>query len=249
MVISNQQKNKTHTTMKNKILTICLTVIFISVSTGAHAQDSRFGLKGGATLYSSTASISAFGESIEEESESKIGFAVGLFVEKPFSDLISGQLEALYVQKGGKDDVAEADLEDGDLTLSYIDVPAMLKINVPLDGDISPFVYGGGFAGYLLDAQAESDGVSAEDEGIEIKDLLSDINYGLVFGAGVSFGMLSVDIRYDLGLANIFDSDSDLIQELLEEFEGQEGSQEIEQLLDGIEITTSGFQFTLGISF
>lgn len=249
MIVSNQHKHITHTIMKNRMITICLAAMIAGSFSLAQAQDTRFGLKGAGALYTTTASISAFGESIEEQSDSKTGFAAGLFIEKPFSDIFSGQIEALYVQKGGKDDLAEADVEDGDLTLSYFDLPVMLKVHVPVDGNISPFVYGGGFAGYLFDAQAESGGVSVEDEGVELRDLLADINYGLVVGAGISFGSISIDARYDIGLANIFDSDSDLIRDLLEEFEGEEGFEEIEQLLDGIEVTTSGFQIALGISF
>ncbi|MDX1640608.1 MAG: porin family protein [Balneolaceae bacterium] len=236
--------------MKTNLSIILLTAIFaFSLSMDARAQDTKFGLKGGAALYSTTASVSGFGESIEEKSGQRFGFAAGLFIESPFSDIVSGQIEALYVQKGGKDDLEDAEVEDGDLTLSYVDVPVMIKANIPLDGNVQPFVYGGGFAGYLLDAQAESDGQSVEEEGFELKDVLKDVNYGLVFGGGVSFGNISVDIRYDLGLANIFDSESDLIQELLNEFGETDEIQEIEQLLDGIEITTSGLQFTVGISF
>lgn len=189
-----------------------------------------------------------------KKSDPHFGFAAGLFVEKPFSDIVSGQFEVLYVQKGGKDELDDADfedaeIEDGNLALSYVDVPVMVKVNVPLEGNVSPFLYGGGFAGYLLDAQAESGGESIDEEGFELKDLLKDINYGIVLGGGVSFGKISLDIRYDMGLANIFDSESDLIQDLLDEFGDVEGGDEIQDLLDGIEITTSGFLFTLGVSF
>lgn len=231
--------------MKKNLSIICLAVILFSISE-VQAQESRVGLKGGLALYSSTASISVTGLSVDETSNSKVGFAVGLFVEKPFSDVVSGQIEALYVQKGGKDKVEDAGVgvSNGDVTLSYIDVPVSLKFNIPLEDDIQPFIYGGGFAGYLLDASASADGETIND--IDIKDLLTDINYGLIFGAGVNFGMLSVDIRYDLGLANIFDSESNLFNDLQNEIGDIEG---LDEILNGIEITTSGFQFTLGIAF
>lgn len=240
--------------MKTKLSIILFGAFFAFSLTSVQAQDTRIGLKGGAALYTTTGSISAFGTSIEEKSDPHFGFAAGLFVEKPFSDIISGQFEVLYVQKGGKDelddtDFEDAEIEDGNLTLSYIDVPVMVKVNVPVEGNVSPFLYGGGFAGYLLDAQAESGGESIDEEGFELKDLLKDINYGFVLGGGVSFGKISLDIRYDMGLANIFDSESDLIQDLLDEFGDVEGGDEIQDLLDGIEITTSGFLFTLGVSF
>lgn len=239
---------------KNRIPVIIVAFLAFSISM-AQAQDARFGLKGGAALYSTTASISALGFSEEETTDFRMGFTAGLFIEKSFSDLISGQVEGLYVQKGGKDEVSGEDFDagvgtsDGDLLLTYIDIPVMLKINIPLESNVSPFLYGGGFAGYLLDASAEANGQSAEDEGVEIKDLLTDLNYGAIFGAGITFGAFTLDIRYDLGLANIFDKDSDLINDLKNEFGDVEGIEQLDELLDGIEITTSGLMVTAGISF
>lgn len=241
--------------MNKNLTAICIAAVFaISFTIEAQAQqESRVGLKGGLTMYSTTASISALGFSEEETTESKMGFAAGLFIEKSFSDIISGQIEGLYVQKGGKDELSEADagleVNDGNLTLSYIDVPAMLKFHIPLDAEVSPFVYGGGFAGYLLDASAEANGQSADDEGVELKDLLTDLNYGVILGAGVTFGAFTLDIRYDMGLANIFDKDSDLINDLRNELGDVEGLDQLDELLDGIEITTSGLMVTAGISF
>lgn len=238
--------------MKTNLSVIFLAAFFAFSCNKAQAQDTRIGLKGGAALYTTTRSLSAFGTSIEQKSDPHFGFAAGLFVEKPFSDLVSGQFEVLYVQKGGKDEVADSEIEDaaseaGSLTLSYADVPAMLKINIPLDGNVRPFLYGGDFAGYLLNAQAKSGGESVDE--IDITDLLTEINYGIVLGGGVSFGNISLDLRYDMGLANIFDSESTIIQELLEEFGDVEGGEEIQELLEGMEITTSGLLLTLGISF
>ncbi len=157
-----------------------------------------------------------------ETTDSKLGFAAGLYVEKPLSDMFSLQFEALFVQKGGED-------EFGSETLSYVDIPVLLKVNIPLDGDITPYVYGGGFAGYLIDAKAEDNGDS-----YDIDEFLDDFNYGVAFGAGVSFGMFNVDIRYDMGLANILDAD--------DEVAGMFGE-------EGLEVSTKGFMLTAGITF
>lgn len=240
--------------MNKNLTVICVTAFFaISISNPSIAQQSRVGLKGGLAMYSTTASISIQDISEEETTDSRIGFAAGLFVEKPFSDLISIQLEGLYVQKGGKDEASQADVgvdvEDGDLILSYVDVPVLLKINIPVGEGFSPFIYGGGFAGYLLDATAEADGQDVEDEqDFAIEDLATDLNYGVIFGAGLTFGSFTLDIRYDMGLANIFDKESDLIQDLANELGGVD-QQLLNELLDGIEITTSGLMVTAGISF
>ena len=246
MTTQNQNQND-RTMMKLNFYAFLLAALFLFGTTHAQAQETKFGLKGGAALYTVTASISAFGESEEEKSDTHTGFGAGLFAEIPVSDIVSLQLEGLYMQKGASDELDEADIDDGDLTLSYIDVPIFLRFNLPLDEKIRPFVYGGGFAGYLLDAEAESGGESVDE--IEIADLLTDINYGVVLGGGVSFGKLTLDVRYDIGLANLFDSESPLIDDLLQDANGFITPEELQTILDGIELTTGGLFFSLGISF
>lgn len=215
--------------MKKLLSLICVVGLFALNVNDLKAQDTKFGIKGGATLYSVTTSFAGF----EESSNSKIGFAAGVFMEKSFNDLLSLQVEGLYVQKGGEEE-GDDFFGDENITLSYIDVPVLVKFNIPLDGTVQPFVYGGGFVGYLLDATASED--DFEDD---ISDFLNDINYGLSFGVGASFGMLSLDIRYDMGLANIYDDSAfDDLGDFGDFFGGA-----------NIEASTSGFMLTAGISF
>lgn len=211
--------------MKKLLTIICAAGLFTSTVNSVQAQETRFGVKGGATLYSLTTELAGFGE---ETTDGKLGFAAGLYMEKPFSDLISLQIEGLFVQKGGEDE--DDFFGDESVTLSYVDVPILIRVNIPLSENVQPYLYGGGYLGYLIDA-------SSNDE--DISEFLEDINYGAAFGAGLSFGRLSLDIRYDLGLANIYD-DSELgdLGEFEEFFEGS-----------SIEASTSGLMLTAGISF
>jgi len=204
--------------MKKLLSILCAAGLLAFGFNDSQAQDTRFGIKGGLSMYSLEESFMEFSET----TDSKLGFAAGLYVEKPLSDMFSLQFEALFVQKGGED-------EFGSETLSYVDIPVLLKVNIPLDGDITPYVYGGGFAGYLIDAKAEDNGDS-----YDIDEFLDDFNYGVAFGAGVSFGMFNVDIRYDMGLANILDAD--------DEVAGMFGE-------EGLEVSTKGFMLTAGITF
>lgn len=217
--------------MKKLLSIICVAGLMALSVQQADAQDTKFGIKGGGTLYSVTTSFAGF----EETSSNKIGFAAGLFVEKPFNDLVSLQVEGLFVQKGGEEEGDEF-FGDEDITLSYVDVPVLLRVNIPLDGGAQPYVYAGGFAGYLLDATASEEGFEDED----VSEFLEDFNYGLTFGAGVSFGMLSLDVRYDMGLANIYDDS--MFADMNDGFGDFFGDA-------GIEGSTSGFMLTAGISF
>jgi hypothetical protein len=215
--------------MKKLLIVLCTAGLLALSFNDIEAQDTRFGLKGGLTLYTLTDSFGG----MDETSDSKLGFAAGLFVEKPFTDIFSLQVEGLFVQKGGE--YTDEDWGDEIVTLSYVDVPVLLRANIPLDGNATPYLYGGGFVGYLLDATAEEDGVS-----IDVGEFANDINYGLSFGAGVSFGAFNIDVRYDLGLADIYD-EGDMFDDLGDWGDFFGGGE--------FESSTSGFMLTAGISF
>ena len=110
MTTQNQNQND-RTMMKLNFYAFLLAALFLFGTTHAQAQETKFGLKGGAALYTVTASISAFGESEEEKSDTHTGFGAGLFAEIPVSDIVSLQLEGLYMQKGASDELDEADID------------------------------------------------------------------------------------------------------------------------------------------
>lgn len=216
--------------MKKRITALSLCLLGLMFVGASHAQaQSTFGIKGGLSLYSISFDASVAGLSASRSTDSKIGFGAGLFMEIPVSDIFSIQPEALFVQKGGSEDGGSDDIfegESGDATLSYIDIPVFLKANIPVDGEVRPFLMAGPMMGYLIDAQAD---------GEDISEVLSSLNYGVSLGGGISFGNLIVDIRYDIGLGNIVDDS------------------EYEDLGDigdfSFEATTSGLLVTLGLAF
>lgn len=85
-----------------------------------------------------------------------------------------------YVNYGFKTDYYDAD----DQHSVQIPITASYHINVAPNLFINPFV--GGFAAYNFDSDFEE-----------------DFNYGLRFGCGMNFGRLTLDLGYDLGLANL----------------------------------------------
>lgn len=207
--------------MKNQLLPITIFLLLLFSITELHAQESSFGVKGGATAYNLT---SEFGE-FESTTDRKIGFEAGIFGDFPISEILSIQAEAVYVQKGGEE--SDDTFGSSSATLSYVDVPLLLKIRAPLDGSVKPYVFGGGYAGYLIDATSDDEGAS-----VDIKEFVDDLNYGLKLGAGVHIGRIVIDARYDMGLANLFTDDLD-----------------VDQSTGDFKITTSGVVVSLGISF
>ncbi len=76
------------------------------------------------------------------------------------------------------------DYEADDQHSVQIPITASYHINVAPNLFINPFV--GGFAAYNFDS-----------------DFGEDFNYGLRFGCGLNFGRLTLDLGYDLGLADL----------------------------------------------
>lgn len=231
-----------------------LTAQVLEDDSPSEAGDISFGVRGGLTLYSIETEVSGglFGN-ISETSDNKLGFALGVFAEIPLTPIFSFQPELLFVQKGGSegsdpfddddffdddDDVLD---EGGSLTFNYLDIPLLARANIPIEADFSPYVVAGPSIGYLLSASASA----GDDEDIE--EFFKSYNFSFVLGAGVDFGNLSVDLRYDIGLTNILDDSF-----LEDEFDDDDDLGDFfDDLFSGIEFTqkTSGIILSVGYRF
>jgi hypothetical protein len=145
-----------------------------------------------------------------EDTDSKTGFAGGVFFMYKFSDMFAIQPEAYYSMKGATD---KFDYEGGtiDVTYSfdYIEVPLLLKLLIPIENSsINPAIFAGPFVGFntTAKAKAEADGQSEEQD---VEDFKST-EFGLAFGGGLGFPVgtneLGFDVRYILGLSTLDDS-------------------------------------------
>lgn len=202
----------------SSILTICILLIF---AMGLQAQERHFGIKGGAAAYQLT---SDFGGA-SSTSDPKTAFEAGIFGEFPINRILSIQPEVVFVQKGGEE--SSETLGNSSITLNYVDVPLLLKINAPLDGNFKPYIFGGPYAGYLVDASSESGG---QDQ--DLTEFLEELHYGLKVGLGVRLGNIVFDARYDMGIANIYSEDISF------------ADQDVD-----LELTTEGVVLSIGILF
>lgn len=116
------------------------------------------------------------------------------------------QPEVLYTRMGAKfaDEVEDFRIE---YRYDYVQVPVLLKFNIVPAGPIRPFLYGGGYGAYLVKAEGfmESGG---ETDTADLTEEFMRVDYGVVGGGGLAFKLpgvsLSVEGRYNYGLANIF---------------------------------------------
>ena len=132
------------------------------------------------------------------ESDPRLGAVGGLAVRYPVTPTVSVQVEALYSQKG---DQFENDFGFTEATrLSYVEVPAMVRLGVPLSPLLDAGVVVGGYAGFPVQAEVTIDG---DFEG----DLDAGTDYGALVGVDVGSGPFFVEGRYTLGLTDAVDFD------------------------------------------
>lgn len=207
--------------MKKLLLPITILLsLSMSINT-LQAQERSFGIKGGAAAYQIT---SEFGDA-SSTSDRKIGFEAGIFGDFPINRFLSIQPEAVFSQKGGEE--TSEQFGNSSITLNYVDVPLLLKINAPVDGMLQPYIFGGPYAGYLIEATSE-----AEGESMELTEFFNEIHYGLKVGLGINIGSFLIDARYDMGLADLYKENDDL-----------------EGLDSNFEIISTGFVLSVGLRF
>ncbi len=163
-------------------------------------STSSFGIKAG---YINSGFI---GEDASDQ-DKKPGFQAGAFFNVTSGNGIIGfQPEILYSQKSTTFRALNIQEE---YRLSYLKVPALLKISIPLDM-IRPNIFVGPYASFRLSEDyTYTDlitGVTASDS-----DQTQSIDYGAVFGGGVdvqlSSILLTADLRYDLGMQELEDAE------------------------------------------
>jgi hypothetical protein len=128
---------------------------------------------------------------------SRTGISAGAFVVVNLA-MISIRPEVLYTMKGTKFEVNSV---EGTAKLDYVEVPVLLQYNLPLPGPISPSLFVGPALAFKLSAKQEVNGTETDIDSVKSTDL------GLVIGAGITLNnMLTVDVRYVLGLSSLDDS-------------------------------------------
>jgi len=212
--------------MKKTILALALALGMFS----GNGQEINFGAKAGLNLASFT------GDETGDDLKNRTGFHIGAVAEFSLSEKFSLQSELLYSTQGSKFEFIQSGVNfsfdnKSTIILDYITLPIMAKYYVAkgLSVEAGPQI------GFLLSAEEEIefnqtiDGQT--DSGFEerdIKDLISNVDFGVNFGLGYKLeNGLNFVARYNLGLTNIYD------------FEGS----------NNFKRQNSVFQFSVGYSF
>ena len=186
-----------------KKLTIVLLAALCVVALAPRDLSAGVGIKGGYSL----AKFSLTGEMDAEVWKYLPSFVAGGYLELKLG-FVSIQPEVLYTRMGAKiEDVIEEVPFSLQYRFDYVQVPVLLKFNIVPAGPIRPFLYGGGYGAYLIKAQGFME-VGTESDTADIIEDYQRYDYGVVGGGGLAFKLpgisLSVEGRYNYGLANIF---------------------------------------------
>ncbi len=149
-----------------------------------------FGFRGGVSV--ATASIGS--ETFDKSN--RTGFAGGVFLDYE-AGVIGFQAGAQYMKKG-------VDLDLGSVVhefdLAYLEIPAVLKVGIPL-GVLKPSVFGG--VGFGFNTGCDNGGVDCADQvkGTELSGI-AGADLALYLGSA----SLWADARYHFGLQDVADA-------------------------------------------
>ena len=184
--------------MKKGVL-FCVGILSLAaflVEPVAAATDVDFGIKAGV-------SMSKLKETSASSTLTKPIF--GVFVTLNLNKSFAVQPELYYSTFGGRYNYADGLRYDD--CLAYIHLPVLAKARLMQKGKVVPIVFAGPAIDFLLSAKSKEyiGGVYQGEE--DFKGVLKSTNLGLVFGVGAEMMLaklkVSLDVRYDLGLANI----------------------------------------------
>jgi len=164
----------------------------------ARAQGLTLGFRGGVSVASASLDV---GQTFDKTN--RTGFAGGVFLNLD-AGMLGFQVGAEYVQKGVDLDIANTVSQ---LSLNYVEIPAVLKLGIPL-GLVKPSVFGG--VGLGLNAGCDNSGADCADQ-------VKSTDFSGIAGADVALYLggisLWADARYHFGLSNI-NEPSAVVQDL-----------------------------------
>jgi Outer membrane protein beta-barrel domain len=199
----------------------------LAVAPAAHAQAresgrmstplgvAQIGLEGGWT-------ISNFvGNELDNDSNRNGGYGGLTFIIQPNTSPIGFQTGVLYVQKGAKSSFSSGGgstpVISGGVKLTYIEVPAMIRIGVPLSlAGAAPTIVGGASLGWRVDCRAiietGSNSASRSCDDALLNEDLDTKRFDLGATVGVELpikvgerGLIVPTVRYVRGMTRISD--------------------------------------------
>ena len=186
-----------------KVMLIGAVALMLVLPNSSLAKGITGGLKIGmnsANLHGEA--IKKLKEEVGQELQSKWGLCAGGFIRFNIGKIFAIQPEFLYTMKGAKfEETILGETMKLEMNLSYLEIPVLVKLMIPTPGGIKPCLFAGPALAIKLSGKTRLE-YAGETEEEDIEEM-KDTDFGLIIGAGVDFGKLTVDLRYVLGLTTI----------------------------------------------
>jgi len=184
------------------LTTLALATPAVAQTSGQAATAYAVYLVGGINV--STMTIPTPEVSIPELSvstPSRIGFIGGVLVDVPVHAGVAFETGGLISVKGvtTRLTVMGVGSAEADVRMTYLDVPAHVRVGVAKSNSVTGFLLAGPTLGFRLSArvQGTSDGVTLTES---ITSDVTAIDLGLTIGGRVQYGRVFGDVRYTWGL-------------------------------------------------
>lgn len=168
-----------------------------------------FGIKGAVTMSNFTTDLNEINEA------AKVGYQIGAFVR--IGKKLHLQPEAYFTAKTGELSFTSAGVDPNNpiktvevkqgITFNTVDVPVLVGYTIFDPKVLKVRLQAGPVASFVTNKKYDLtlDGVeSGDDQTVFDEDDFNNINWGLQFGAGVDVLFLTIDLRYELGLNDVY---------------------------------------------
>jgi hypothetical protein len=191
---------------RSTVLSVFGLCAILFAPTPTFAQATSFGVQGGINI----ASVSFTSDATPApEITSKTRAVFGGFVARDFNDKVGLQIDGLYSQKGAKATFTEGSNSFViDASVDYIEVPVLVRANIPGSGSVKARVFGGPAFAFKVSDKTTSTLNDVEQPEAQNREF-NGTDVGIVVGGAVQFGQFFVDARYNWGLTNIVKNPTD----------------------------------------
>lgn len=131
-----------------------------------------------------------------DDAKMKVGIVAGAEGGYFFKDNIAVTVGLLYTMQGCK---GYGEHSDGKFNLEYLNLPLLGNYYLPFDMPVRIALKAGGQFGILTKAKIKSG-----DYEIDFKDHTNKIDFSIPMGISAEFNNFVVDLRYNLGITNIY---------------------------------------------
>lgn len=193
--------------MKKIFLTAALLFGLVNI---VSADPIGFGIKGGVNMANQVYAMDSYNSGLN--TDVIFGLVGGVFMDADLNNFLSLQPEVNFTMKGYQQKNAHvfftspsspaiAGYSDVSLTFTYnyLEIPLLLQFNAHLAPGLKGSLLVGPSVALLLNANGHYTGTITGDSPIRG----SNLDFGMVLGAGMEIDKFLLDVRYGLGLTSV----------------------------------------------